>query len=103
MRFVIEGCRDITALIRELSTGLRKLTLDENMDAFIVEDLIIAANSEVSIGNKLTYIPKHYIITSQKGNAFITKGDTEWTRSTLYLKNNDVNNDATITVVFVMR
>jgi len=103
MRFVIEGCRDINNLIRELSTGLRKLTLDENMDAFIIEDLKIAANSEVSVGNKLTYIPKHYIITSQKGNAFITKGDTEWTKRTLYLKNNDLTNDATVTVVFIMR
>lgn len=103
MRFVIEGCRDVATLIRELSTGLRKLTIDENMDAFVVEDLTIAANSEVSVGNKLTYIPKHYIITSQKGNALITKGDTTWTKRTLYLKNNDLTNDATVTVVFIMR
>jgi len=103
MRFVIEGCRDLTALIRELSTGLRKLTIDENMDAFVVEDLKIAADSEVSIGNKLTSIPKHYIITSQKGNALITKGDTEWTSRTLYLKNNNLTNEATVNVVFIMR
>ncbi len=103
MRFSLESARDITALIRSLSTGLRKLTLDENMDAFIVEDVDISANSEVTIGNKLTSIPKHYIITSQKGNALITKGDTEWTGRSLYLKNNDNTNDATITVVFVLR
>ena len=103
MRFLIEGCRDLTALIRELSTGLRKLTIDENMDAFVVEDLVIPANSEVSVGNKLTFIPKHYIITTQKGNALITKGDTEWTRSTLYLKNNDNSNEATVNVVFILR
>lgn len=103
MRFIIEGCRDLTSLIRELSTGLRKLTIDENMDAFVVEDLVIPANSEVSVGNKLTFVPKHYIITTQKGNALITKGDTEWSRSTLYLKNNDVNNEATVNVVFILR
>ena len=103
MRFSLESARDITALIRSLSTGLRKLTIDENMDAFIAEDVEIKANSEASVGNKLTSIPKHYIITSQKGNALITKGDTEWTPRTLYLKNNSTTNDATITVVFILR
>lgn len=103
MRFVIQGCRDLTALIRELSTGLQRLTIDENMDAFVVENLLIPANSEVSVGNKLTFMPKHYIITSQKGNAFVTKGDTEWTKSALYLKNNSLTEDTTITVVFILR
>ena len=103
MRFSLESARDLTALIRSLATGLRRLTIDENMDAFVKEDLVIEANSEVSIGNKLTTIPKHYIITSQKGNALITKGDTEWTARALYLKNNDSSNSATITVVFVKR
>lgn len=103
MRFSLESARDITALIRSLSTGLRKLTLDENMDSFIEEDVEIKANTEVSIGNKLTSIPKHYIITSQQGDALITKGDTEWTGRTLYLKNNSSSNDATITIVFILR
>ena len=103
MRFVLQGCRDLKALIRELSTGLQRLTVDENMDAFVIENLLMPANNEVSIGNKLTFIPKHYIITSQKGNTLITKGDTEWTKSTLYLKNNSLTEDATITVVFILR
>ena len=61
----------------------------------------MAASTEVSIDNKLTFIPSQYIITSQIGDALITKGDTSWTISTLYLKNNDASNEATITIIFM--
>tara|TARA_Y100000593_G_scaffold86302_1_gene164755 strand:+ start:33 stop:341 length:309 start_codon:yes stop_codon:yes gene_type:complete len=101
MRFALEAARDLKDLARQLSIGLRKLTIEDNMEVLKIEDVSMTANTEVSIDNVLTFIPSQYIITSQTGNALITKGDTSWTDSTLYLKNNDSSNDATITVIFM--
>ena len=101
MRFALEAAKDLRDLARQLSIGLRKLTIEDNMEILKVEDVVMTASTEVSIDNKLTFIPSQYIITSQAGNALITKGATSWTISTLYLKNNDASNEATITVIFM--
>ena len=100
MKFSIDGARDIFALIRGLKVGLQRLSFEDNFESFEVQDIEIASGSEVSIGNKLTYVPSKYIITSQTGNGLITKGDTSWTQSFLYLKNNGTNN-VTISVTFM--
>ena len=101
MRFALEAAKDLKDLARQLSVGLRKLTIEDNMEILKVKDVAMTANTEISIDNTLTFIPSQYILTSQTGNALITKGDTSWTISTLYLKNNDSSNDATITVIFI--
>jgi hypothetical protein len=101
MKFSLEGARDLQDLIRQLSLGLSKLNIEENMEAFKVENLEIAANTEVSVRNKLTFIPKQYIITSQEGNGLVTKGPTAWDVNNLYLKNNDASNAVTLTIIFM--
>ncbi len=100
MRFTIEGVRDIVDLVRQLSIGLYKLSFKDNFESFTVEGVQIPSNTEISIQNKLTFVPKHYIITTQTGNSLVTKGDKEWTKTALYFKNNG-SNDVTLNIVFL--
>lgn len=79
--------RDLAYNLRELFTGLRRLTFTDNFDAFIV-DVTIASGAEVTLANELTDIPRGKIVIRDYGNAgFIADGDTEWTRAQLSLKN----------------
>jgi len=102
MKFNLTSARDLVDLAKKLTVGLTKLTIDENMESFKVEDLEIGhgtGSDTVTIGNKLTFVPKQYIITSQVGNGLVTKtGD--WDINTLSLINNG-SSDVTITVVFM--
>lgn len=100
MKFSLETSLDVQDLVRELSHGLHKLSLEENMEAFKVEDLKIAANSEAQVKNKLKFTPKQYIITSQQGGGLITKSDKDWKTGYLSLTNSG-STEATITVIFM--
>jgi len=112
MKFSLETARDLQDLIRQLSVGLSKLNIEENMEAFKVENLEIAAGNTATIRNKLTFIPKQYIITSQEGNGLVTKdkgltdpsdpatNTIEWNVNNLYLKNNG-SNAVTLTIIFM--
>jgi hypothetical protein len=100
MKFSLETSLDIKELIKELSHGLYKLSLEENMEAFKVEDLKIGANSEVQVKNKLKFTPKQYIITSQQGGGLITKSDKDWKTGYLSLTNSG-STEATITIIFM--
>lgn len=99
MKFNLTSARDLVDLAKKLTVGLSNLTFDDNMETYKVENLQITAGSTVTIGNKLTFVPSQYIITSQEGNALITKTGT-WTNKFLYLVNNG-SNDVTITVIFM--
>lgn len=100
MKFSLESTRTLSALIRKLTVGLKKLSFQENFDAIDMEGIEIASGSELTIRNKLTYIPTKYIITSQIGNGLITKGDTPWTISSVSFKNNGLET-VTFNVTFM--
>ena len=101
MKFNLTAARDLVDLAKKLTAGLTKLSIEDNMESFKVENIHIKAGTEVTIGNKLTFVPSQYIITSQEGNALVTKTGT-WDKSFLYLKNNSTNHiDVTITVIFM--
>ena len=103
MKFSLETARDLQDLIRQLSVGLSKLNIEENMESFKVENLIIPPGGTTTIRNKLTFIPKQYIITSQDKSGQITRSDnvdTEWTINNLYLENHG-SNTVTLTVIFM--
>ena len=99
MKFSLETARDLQDLIRQLSLGLSKLNIEENMESFKVEGLEIDAGDTATIQNKLTFIPKQYILTSQEGNGLVTKSST-WDINNLYLKNNG-SSTVTLTVIFM--
>lgn len=109
MKFNLTAARDLVDLAKKLTVGLSNLTFEDNMETYKVEDLEITIGSTVTIGNKLTFVPSQYIITSQEGNGLITKtkgldvsGDATllWDKNFLYLKNNG-SDDVTITVIFM--
>ena len=100
MKFALENSKDLDDLIRELSHGLTKLSLSENIDGFKVEDLKIPGNGEANVKNQLSFTPKQYIITSQQGGGLITKSDKDWKTGYLSLTNSG-SSEATITVIFM--
>ena len=99
MKFNLTSAKNLVDLAKKLTVGLTKLTIEDNMESFKVEDLDIVSGTEVTIGNKLTFVPKQYIITSQVGNGLVTKTNT-WDIDSLYLTNNG-SSDVTITVIFI--
>lgn len=106
MKFNLTSAKDLIDLAKKLTVGLTKLTIEENMEVFKVENLTIlpadSAHPEqniVTIGNKLTFTPTQYIITSQIGDGLVTKTG-QWTNKSLFLKNNG-SNEVTITVIFM--
>ena len=99
MKFNLTSARDLVDLAKKLTTGLTKLSIEDNMESFKEAEVEIKAGSTVTIGNKLTFVPSQYIITSQEGNALVTKTGT-WDRSFLFLKNNG-SNDVTVTIIFM--
>lgn len=87
MKFNLERLREFSKLTRELMVGLRDLTFADNFRSFEV-DVELAATTEVRVRNELGFIPERVIIVMQQGNGLVTKGDTEWTKDFLYMKNN---------------
>lgn len=95
---------DLWGFLKEVVSGLNKLTFAENFESFTVSGLFIKAGTEVSIPNGLqrTFgggVPSGYIVVRSSGGNSIIDGDTAWSASNVYLKNIG-SNDATITVIF---
>jgi hypothetical protein len=95
---------DLWSWLKELSIGLLKVNFAENFQSFLVQDLRIPANTEVSIPNAFRTaapgsIPSGRIITRQQGDANIIDGNTTWTDMHVYLRNPSAN-DAVISVIF---
>ena len=54
--------KTVTDLVKQLKLGLRKLSFDDNVEGFTLKDLKIKPNDDVTIQNKLTFVPKQYIL-----------------------------------------
>lgn len=90
--------KNIVNILKDLANGLRKLTFGDNFDSFEV-NATITANTEYKIRNQLTTIP-NYVIIDAKGNALVTRGDTDWSLNYVYLKNHDSTNSSTVKAIF---
>ena len=99
MKFNLTSAKTVVDLVKQLKLGLRKLSLEDNVEGFTVRDIEIKPNDDVTIQNKLTFVPKQYIITSQIGNGLVTK-TSSWNEDRLFLKNNG-SSEVTITVFFM--
>lgn len=116
MKFSFSISKGLDDLVKKLTTGLGKLTFEDNMESFKVENITIpyssssvttnpALTNTVSISNKLTFIPSKYIIVSQEGHGIVTKGvnpDTGkgWDNKFVFLKNHGPD-EVTLTVIFM--
>ena len=84
---------DLKKTLKELQTGLARLTLTDNFEAFSVE-VTIGAGAELEIRNRLRSgkIPSQRIFV--RGNSKdIVDGDTEWNQNFVYLKNTGAGAD----------
>jgi hypothetical protein len=92
---------DLKSSLRELTTGLRKLTFDDNFESFEV-DVTIPAGTELAIRNELKSIPtRRIILATNLGGLDVYDGDTEWTTDFLYLTNSGAST-AQMKVVFLI-
>lgn len=101
MKFRLQSLKgDISALVKELENGLRKLTPSNNFSGFTTT-VTISATSELRLTNQLKTVPTGYIILEQtSGNNVVTKGDSPWTTDFLYLKNNG-SSEVTVKIHFI--
>lgn len=95
---------DLWSWLRDLYHATFRMDFIDNFQSFRVDNLTIAANTEVAIANqfKQSYpgvIPTSRIIVRQTGNAVILDGDQRWTIDQVFLKNPSAN-DAEISVIF---
>jgi hypothetical protein len=70
---------------KEISKKLQDIANKENSESFTV-DVIFSGPKEISVPNKLTFVPSRYIIASQSGPGSIIRGSKQWTKTSLSLK-----------------
>ena len=88
---------DLYGWFRNLASGLLRLNLLENFEAFRVEDLEIASGATGVITNALPIIPSSRIIVRQVGNGLVSDG--VWDINILRLINNGPDT-VTVSVIF---
>lgn len=93
--------RSLDEIARELITGLKNLSFEDNFSGFLWTGTI-AASSETSIRNKFRdgAIPSGFVIVDASECNNVVRGDAEWTETALSLKNFDSTLNATVTVFF---
>ena len=101
MKFSFRDNFSIFQLLRELQNGLSKLSLADNFQSFTWEGTI-SANTEKKIRNALQ-TKDVYVIIETKGNALVTKGDTDYSSDFVYLKNHDASNEAVVFAQFIKK
>ena len=103
MKFNLSISQNLKDLITKLNMGLGKITFEDNMESFKVENIEIASLETVSIRNELTFIPTKYIIVSQEGHGVVTRSKLDgvnWNINNVFLINHGPNN-VTVTVIFM--
>lgn len=92
---------DLLKTLRELTTGLSRLTLLENFESFLASDVEIGAGVEVKIRHTIGVTPSQRIIVrGGTGAQNIVDGDTNWDSNYVYLKNTGASS-VTVSVVFL--
>lgn len=70
---------------KELAKKLQDIENKETTESFTTE-VILSGTSDVSVPNKLTFVPSRYIIVSQSGSGTISKGKAAWSKKSLTLR-----------------
>jgi len=92
----------LTATLKNLSAGLRKLNFEDNFEGWTETNLSIPAGTEVPIRNQISpEIPtKRIIVRGGSGAQSVTDGVTDWNSNFVYLTNQG-GSPVTISVVFL--
>ncbi len=103
MKLNLTTAKDLRDLADKINSFISNLSLTDVLRGF-KEDLVIKGGETVSIRNKLTIVPKSYIILSQEGVGQVIKGrspeNKDWNNTNLYLKNSGTA-EVKITVIFL--
>ena len=89
---------DLVFSLRELYTGLSRLSFTENFEAFEVT-VTVGATSELPIRNQLAETPRGKILLRDGASNSVVDGDTAWNSNFVYLKNTS-GSAVTVTAVF---
>lgn len=101
MRFSLGNFNTIDKLknlVQNLSVGLSRLTLGDNLEGFITE-VTIPATSVAQIRNEVNWIPDYRVILKQSGQADISDSTTEWTKDYVYMENHS-GSEVTLKIFF---
>lgn len=99
MKFNLSRLLDIQTLMRELSTGLRRLDFLSNFESS--EFTITLQPGENTVQHGLDFIPSRYILLRQTpGNNLITDGTKTWSNDFAYLQNNGAS-PVTVKILFL--
>ena len=99
MKFSIDNIANIKKLIKELATGLTRLSFMDNFESF-EKTVTIPATSVLQIRNELTFIPSKRIITRKDVAGDISDSTLPWTSNYVYLENHGAN-PVTLNVTFM--
>jgi len=89
---------DLANSLRDLTTGLGRLKLQDNFEGFEAQ-VVFAGAGEVAIRHAAGYTPSQRIIVRASA-ADIVDGDTAWDENFVYLKKTGAGT-ATATVIFL--
>lgn len=100
MKFSINNIRDLPNLIRELTVGFNRLSLEDNTESFKTIVTILPSTVK-QIAHNLGFIPSERIILRQDVEAAISDSATTWDDNFVYLENHNGSNTVTLTVIFM--
>jgi hypothetical protein len=87
----------------ERAIGFRRLSFANNFNGAII-DVTIPAGTEITVANPFRSgkVPTSYIITSDRGDGIIKRGDATWTAETLSFKNISGSSDAAASILVLL-
>lgn len=77
---------ELCPFLRETIFGLRRLSFEDNFESFEYTG-DIAATTEVSVPNRLGFIPSRMLVVDVTGGCIVSRGPTAWTKDRLFIKN----------------
>jgi hypothetical protein len=93
--------REVSDALRDLFTGIYKLTFADNFESFEVTNITIAAGETKTFANPLGVIPTKYLIArNSAGMPIGDNGLVNWTATTVTLKNSGASSTI-ITAIFL--
>ena len=92
--------KNFADFVNQFNAFARSIGL-ENMNAQIIDNISLPANTSVTIGHGLKSIPKYRIVLRQTSGATIVDGDDTWTDTFISLRNSDTSDDAIVSILLI--
>lgn len=90
----------VVRALRNLFTGLSKLSYADNFDQFTAEVEFTSTEMQIRNGFRDGSIPVGFQMLNGQGDVILLPGSTEWTSDYVYVRNSNGANGASATVMF---